>query len=82
VAQLADGARLKDYPARFRRLALTTLKPLARSTEEMLDVAHEAVRSDEHWTVKSPRDFTKAVQAMILAAMERMPPPRPGRRQV
>ena len=66
----ADGARFEDDPARFRRLALAALKPVARPTEEMVDAAYEAVRFDEHWAVNSRRDFRNGVRAMILAAME------------
>ena len=66
----ADGAKFEHDPARFRRLALAGLKPVARPTEAMVDAAYEAVRFDEHWAVNSRRDFRKGVRAMILAAME------------
>jgi len=65
----ADGVRFESDPARFRRLALAALKPLARPTEAMVDAAHEAVWSDAYWAINSRRDFRKAVRAMILAMM-------------
>ena len=66
----ADGARFEDDPARFRRLALAALKPLARPTEAMVDAAHAAVEFDDHWAINSRADFRRAVRAMIKAAME------------
>ena len=65
----ADGADFEGDPARYRRLALAALKPLARPTETMVDAAHEAVWSDAFWAVNSRADFKKAVRAMIRAAM-------------
>jgi hypothetical protein len=35
----------------------------------MIDAAYEAVRFDEDWAIDSRRDFTKAVRAMIKAAI-------------
>ncbi len=64
----ADGIKFEDDPARFKRLALAALKPVARPTDTMVDAAYEAVRFDEHWAVNSRRDFRKAVRAMILVA--------------
>jgi hypothetical protein len=55
---------------RYRRLALGALQPLAKPTEHMIDAAHEAVWSDGLWAINSRRDFRKAVEAMILAAMK------------
>ena len=66
----ADGAKFEDDPGRYRRLALAALKPLTRPTEAMIDAAYEAVQFDEHWAVKSRRDFKKAVRAMVNAAMD------------
>jgi hypothetical protein len=66
----ADGGDLHADPARYRRLALAALKPLAKPTEHMIDAAHEAVSFDDQWAVNSRRDFQKAVRAMIMAAME------------
>jgi hypothetical protein len=39
----ADGAEMRTYPARYRRLALAALEPRAKPTETMIDAAHEAV---------------------------------------
>ena len=68
IAQ-ADGSRFEADPARFRKLALAALKPLARPTEAMVDATHEAVWSDAFWAINSRADFRKAVRAMIRAAM-------------
>ena len=43
----------------------------------MVDAAYEAVRFDEHWAVNGPRDFRKAVRAMVLAAMAGSSRPNP-----
>jgi hypothetical protein len=66
----ADGADLQTDPARYRRLALAALQPLAKPTETMIDAAHEAVWSDAMWAINSRRDFKKAVRAMILASLK------------
>lgn len=66
----ADGGDLRADPARYRRLALAAMKPLARPTETMIDAAHEAVWSDDFWAINSRRDFQKAVRAMVLAAIK------------
>lgn len=66
----ADGAQFEDDPARFTKLALAALKPLARPTEAMVDAAHAAVEFDDHWAINSRRDFRKSVREMIRAAME------------
>lgn len=66
----ADGARYADDPARFQRLALAALKPLARPTEAMVDAAHAAVEFDDYWAINSRSDFRKAVRAMVRAAVE------------
>jgi hypothetical protein len=66
----ADGADLRADPARYRRLALAALKPLAQPTATMIDAAHEAVWFDNYWAINSRRDFQKAVRAMIRAAMD------------
>jgi hypothetical protein len=42
----ADGAGFESDLARYRRLALAALKPLARPTEAMVDASHEAVWFD------------------------------------
>ena len=36
----ADGADVQDDPARYRRLALAALTPLAKPTRTMIDAAH------------------------------------------
>ena len=66
----ADGTQFENDPARYRKLALAALRPLAKPTEEMVDAAYEAVRFDEHWAVNSRRDFRKGARAMILAAID------------
>jgi hypothetical protein len=65
----ADGADLHAASARYRRLALAALQPLAKPTEAMIDAAHEAVRFDAEWAINSRADFRKAVRAMIHTAM-------------
>ena len=54
---------------RHRRLALAALEPLTRPTEAMVDGAHEAVWFDAYWAINNRRDFTRAVRAMITAAI-------------
>ena len=66
----ADGANFDSDPARYRKVALAALKPLTRPTETMIDAAYEAVRFDEAWAINSRADFTKAVRAMVRAAMD------------
>jgi hypothetical protein len=66
----ADGADFHADPARYRRLALAALRPLAKPTETMIDAAHEAVWSDAYWAINNRRDFQRAVRAMIAAAMK------------
>jgi hypothetical protein len=66
----ADGSDLQTDPARYRRLALAALQPLAKPTGTMIDAPHEAVWSDAMWAFNSRRDFKKAVRAMILAALK------------
>ncbi len=66
----ADGTDLDSDPARYRRLALAAVKPIARPTEAMVDAAHEAVWFDAYWAINSRADFKKAVRAMIRAAMD------------
>src|SRR3954447_3413343 len=39
----ADGGDFDAEPARYRRLAVAALGPLARPTAAMIDAAHEAV---------------------------------------
>lgn len=56
-------------PARYRRLAVAALKPLANPTDAMIDAAHEAVWFDAYWAINSRSDFQRAVKAMIAAAL-------------
>jgi hypothetical protein len=65
----ADGADMRDDPARYLRLAQAALRPLAKPTDTMIDSAHAAVWSDGFWAINSRRDFQRAVRAMILAAL-------------
>jgi hypothetical protein len=66
----ADNASFESEPTRYRKLALASLKPLARPTEAMVDAAYEAVWSDAFWAINSRSDFKKAVRAMVRAAMD------------
>jgi len=65
----ADGQALAEDPARYRRLALAALKPLAVPSEAMIDAAHQAVWSDAFWAINSRRGFRRAVRAMITYAI-------------
>ena len=55
----ADGACFESDPARYRRLALAALKPLARPTEAMVDAAHEVVWFDAFWAINSRADLRR-----------------------
>ena len=65
----ADGVEFEDDPARFRRLALGALRPMARPTDTMVDAAHEAVSFDGAWAIRGRSDFRKAMRAMVRTAM-------------
>jgi hypothetical protein len=65
----AEGQALAADPARYRRLAIASLKPLAMPSEAMIDAAHEAVWFDGEWAINSRRDFQRAVRAMITQAI-------------
>jgi hypothetical protein len=65
----ADGEVLTQDPARYRRLAMAALKPLAVPSEAMIDAAHQAVWFDAKWAINSRRDFRRAVRAMITHAI-------------
>ncbi|MGO9419850.1 hypothetical protein, partial [Roseiarcus sp.] len=54
--------------ARYRRLAVAALQPLANPTDAMIDAAHEAASFDDMWAINSRRDFKRAVRAMLAAA--------------
>jgi hypothetical protein len=64
----ADGGRFADDRARYRRLAVAAIRPLARPTAAMLDAAHQAVWFDAYWAINNRRDFKRAVKAMIAEA--------------
>ena len=64
----ADGGNFASDRARYRRLAIAAIRPLAKPTEEMVDAAHCAVWFDAHWAIDSRRDFRRAVRAMIAEA--------------
>ena len=64
----ADGADFENDPARYRRLALAALGPLARPTEAMVDAAHEAV-----WLMRAgDQGDQEGGAGEIRAAMERL----------
>ncbi len=64
----ADGGRFAADRARYRRLAVAAIRPLAKPTEAMVDAAHTAVWSDAYWAINNRRDFKRAVKAMIAEA--------------
>lgn len=66
----ADGQDLAADPARYRRLALAALRPLAVPSEAMIDAAHQAVWFDAEWAINNRRDFRRAVRAMITHAID------------
>ena len=65
----ADGGDFAADSARYQRLAVAALVPLARPTEAMIDAAHQAVWFDGFWAINSRNDFKKAVRAMLKAAL-------------
>ncbi len=65
---VADGGRFAADRARYRRLAVAAIRPLAKPTGAMVDAAHEAVWFDAYWAINSRRDFERAVKAMITEA--------------
>jgi hypothetical protein len=64
----ADGGDFQADPARYRRLALAALQPLASPTEAMIDAAHQAVSFDDAWAINNRSDFKRAVKAMLAAS--------------
>ena len=64
----ADGSDFHAESARYRRLAMAALKPLANPTDAMIDAAHEVASFDDMWAINSRRDFKRAVKAMLAAA--------------
>jgi hypothetical protein len=69
----ADGEIFAADRARYRRLAVAAIRPLAKPTEAMVDAAHEVVWSDAFWAINSRRDFKRAVKAMIAEAAQEAP---------
>ena len=63
---MAATSRLN--PARYRRLALAALQPLASPTEAMIDATHQAVSFDDAWAINNRSDFKRAVKAMLAAS--------------
>ncbi len=45
---VADGGSFAADRARYRRLAVVAIRPLAKPTEAMVDAAHEAVWFDAY----------------------------------
>jgi hypothetical protein len=64
----ADGGDFQADPARYRRLALAALQPLASPTEAMIDAAHQAVSFDDAWAINNRSDFKRAVKATLAAS--------------
>lgn len=65
---VADGSDFHADSARYRRLAVAALQPLANPTDAMIDAAHEAASFDDMWAINSRRDFKRAVKAMLAAS--------------
>ena len=61
----ADGSGFEKDRAKYRRLALAALQPLANPTDAMIDAAHQAASFDDIWAINSRRDFKRAVKAML-----------------
>jgi hypothetical protein len=55
----AHGGDFQADPARYSRLAVAALKPLANPTDAMIDAAHEAVWFDAYWAINSRSDFQR-----------------------
>ena len=69
----SDGGRFGADRARYRRLAVAAIRPLAKPTEAMVDAAYEAVWFDAYWAINNRRDFKRAVKAMIAKATGGVP---------
>jgi len=65
----ADSSDFQTESARYRRLALSALRPLASPTDAMIDAAHKAASFDDLWAINSRRDFKRAVEAMLAVAV-------------
>lgn len=73
----ADGSEFEAEPARYRRLAMAALRPLANPTDAMIDAAHEAASFDDLWAINNRRDFKRAVKAMLaVSAVQQDSPSR------
>ncbi len=70
---VADGGSFAADRARYRRLAVAAIRPLAKPTKAMVDAAHEVVWFDAFWAINSRRDFKRAVKAMIAEAAREAP---------
>jgi hypothetical protein len=68
VAEAARGCAADDID-RYTRMADAVIAEFAKPTDAMIDAAYEAVRCDEAWAINSRRDFSKAVKAMVRAAL-------------
>ena len=65
----AEGSSFQADLARYRRLALAALQPLANPTDAMIDAAHKAASFDDLWAINSRRDFKRAVKAMLAGSV-------------
>ena len=73
----ADGSSFQADRARYRRLALAALQPLANPTDAMINAAHKAASFDDLWAINSRRDFKRAVKAMLAdSAIKQSDPTR------
>ena len=72
----ADGSDFQAEPARYRRLAVAALQPLANPTDAMIDAAHKAASFDDMWAINSRRD-KRAVKAMLAASAIKQNSPTP-----
>jgi hypothetical protein len=50
----ADGSDFHAESARYRRLAVAALQPLANPTDAMVDAAHKAASFDDIWAINQP----------------------------
>ena len=73
----AEGSSFQADLARYRRLALAALQPLANPTDAMIDAGHKAASFDGLWAINSRRDFKRAVKAMLAgSAIKQIDPSR------
>ncbi len=69
----SDGGRFGADRARYWRLAVAAIRPLAKPTAAMVDAAYEAVWFDAYWAINNRRDFKRAGKAMIAKATGGVP---------